>query len=516
MRDLVEDYLAGDEAVAPFFEAMPPSLASKPPAPAVWNKELLAEIRAYQTLLGGGGTLRGDETAIVTGQQAGLLTGPLYTIYKAATAVRLAQELQARFGSPHVPVFWVHEDDHDFDEVASATLLTKQHTLLPLRYRPEGDVQERPMHGVPVEPSLHALVDEAAHAANGSEYRNEVQAFLHESLDASASFSEWMARIMARLFQGTPLVIFTPALNTARKLAAPVFARELDEPGATTALALEAERTLAALGYVPQVSKRSEECAFFVLMDGRRRKVELRGDAFFLPEIRTTMTKDEMRRMLETEPGRFSANVLLRGVVQQSLLPATAYVAGPGEIAYWAQIRRIFVRHNTHMPIVYPRTRALLTTTKLRKLCAEFSVTQDELLGNPDTLRDRVLRRMTESPEMRYLRDNRAGVEGAADALAQGLASINPMAGQMGAGLSRAITAQLDRMERVLARQDDSERRAIEQRLERLQRSLAPDRKPQERVLNVFSFVFSYGWELVPRLVQELDPHSFAVQEIEL
>lgn len=516
MRDLANAYRSGDTSLGPFFDAMPPALFTMGPGTPIWDAGLLDEIRTYQDRVGGRGFLQGNEVAIVTGQQAGLLTGPLYTIYKAATAVRLAQELEARFGVPHVPVFWVHEDDHDFQEVATATLLSKQHELLELRYRPEADVNGRPMHGVPLEPSLHGVIDDAARAANGSECREEIQAFLHASLEESSSFSDWMARIIARLFQGTPLVVFTPALDAARRLAAPVFAREIDDPTLTTALAQQAESALAAMGFQTQVSKRTEECAFFLLVDGRRRKVEYRAGRFVLPETRATMDAGELQRILEHSPERFSANVLLRGVVQQFLLPAAAYVAGPGEIAYWAQLKPIFERHAAKMPVVYPRVHARLTSIKLRKLCVELGVSPDDLLGNPDVLRDRVLRRMADSPEMQYLHDQRPAVEDAARSLEQGLATLNPAAGRIAAGLSRAIGDRLDRIERVLARHDDDQRQAIERRLERVQRSLAPHRKPQERVLNVFSFLFSYGWELVPRLLQEFDVHSSTMQEIEL
>lgn len=516
MADIVTDYLAGREALHPFFQAMPSSLLAGAPKPANWQADLVADMNAYQREIRGRGVVRGDEVPIVTGQQAGLLTGPLYTIYKALTAIRLAQELEARHRVPHVPVFWVHDDDHDFDEVAATWIVTKRNTLRELRYRPDADIDARPIHSVPLESSLHALIDAAATATKGSEFRDTIRAFLHESLDAAVSYSDWMARIMARLFQGTSLVVFTPTLPAARRLAAPVFAREIESPAESSALAQNAETALRALGYDAQVIKRSDECAFFIIEDGRRRKVELRDGRFYMPETRAMLTADELRHTLSERPDRFSANVLLRGVVQQTLFRPTAYVAGPGEIAYWAQLRANFERHDLSMPVVYPRVRATLMTKKLRKLCTEFGIAPDDVLGNPDTLRECVLRRSVDSPEMQYLRDHRSGVETAAAALAHGLAALDPSAGDMADALARAARAQLDRMERVLSRQQDVQREAIEQRLERLRVNLAPHRKHQERVLNVFSYLFSYGWELIPRLLQEVDIHSFAIQEIEL
>jgi uncharacterized protein YllA (UPF0747 family) len=197
-------------------------------------------------------------------------------------------------------------------------------------------------------------------------------------------------------------------------------------------------------------------------------------------------------------------------------MPASAYVAGPGEVAYWAQLREIFARHDTPMPIVYPRVRATLTNAKTQKLCDELGLSLDDLLGNPDAAIERALRNATRTPEMDYVRGHRADVEVAAAAFSERLGALNSDAGSMGASLTRTIHERLDDIERSLARQDASRHAAIEKQLQRLQHTLAPHRKSQERVLNVFSFLFSYGWGLVPRLLQELDVQTTTMQEIEL
>jgi bacillithiol synthase len=516
MRDIFDAYIAGDPDILPLFPAAHSTLWTRAPAATAWDTELVGQIRDYQAALGHRARLRGDEAAIVTGQQAGLLTGPLYTIYKAATAILAAQALEAKFDVPCVPVFWLHGDDHDFHEARSATIVTKRHDLLTLRYHPSADVSGLPMDRVPLEPSLHRLIDEAAHNVNGSELRGPVAAFLHESLEHASSFADWTARILARLFAGTPLIVFSPALPAARRIAAGVIARELEQPDETARLAQARADTLEQHDFAAQVSKRPEECSFFVLSEGKRRKVEYRNGKFVLPEENRTLAAGDMAEALARRPESFSPNVLLRGVVQQRLFPAAAYVAGPGEVAYWAQLQPVFARHGLAMPIVYPRARVALTTPKLRTLTQDLRLTLDDLMGNPDDLLNRTLRQVAQSPEMAYIKERRAHLESRADTFADELGALSPVGGSMAQGMAKAISRKLDHIERVVARRDRERRDTVTKQLHRLRDSLAPGGKPQERVLNVFSFLFNYGWELVPRLLQDIDVQSMDIQEIEL
>lgn len=520
MAALVDDYLDGLAELAPFFAHSPdiPLHSLSPTGRA--DAALCEAINAKQAQIGGSGRLEPDDWTIVTGQQPGLLTGPLYSIYKAATAIRLAAETSAASGRRCIPVFWVAGDDHDFEEVRSVHLLTKQHDLRTLVYAPVADVTAVPMHRMPLEPSLHALIDEAAAITPGSEYRAEVAAFLHESLAASASYSDWFARILARLFRDTPLVIFAPDLPAARDVAAPVFAREIARPlGSTRALNVCGAR-LHSLGYTIQVVKAGEECGFFLEVDARRRKVIWQDDHFVLPELGLEQSPEALAALLEDAPEAFSANVVLRGVVQQVLFPNTlAYIGGPGELAYWAQLRGVFDHFEQPMPVVLPRARALLTTRKLDILRAKYDLTPDALLGPMDTLLDQALARVAHSPALEALQPRRDVLEAEAAALVADLTNLS-LADASVTQVARAFQEQqqsgLARLERALRRSDGAQVATVQQHLDRLSHALAPQRKPQERVLNIFSFLFEHGWDLVPRIIASLDPHAREVQEIEL
>lgn len=516
MADVIADYWGGQEGLVALLGGVPADAYRNSPRMARLDAALVEAVNDYQARLNHDARLPEYTATVVTGQQPGLFTGPLYTIYKAITTIRLARRIAERHGVPCTPIFWVASEDHDFDEVRSAHFLTPRHECLTLRYDPAADVAGLPLYRVPVESSLHALIAEAAAATNDRGCRGEVAAFLHESLDASESLADWTARILARLFCDTGLVIFAPHLDAARHRAAPVMERELEEPLQTTADVIEGGEQLDAVGYPPPVMKNARECSFFVEVDNRRRKVTFDGERFRLPEERQAWTHGEMTAMLGDAPERFSPNVALRPVVQQALFAPTAYVAGPGEVAYWAQLGRVFARHEQPRPVVYPRAQALLTTAKLNALLTETGMSVREMRDPFDSLLDRALRHLATDPARHILAEHRAGLLEGVRRLQDELIAHDPTAGAMVEGLERRTLTNLDRIDRTLLYADTKRVQTVARRVTRLRTAFAPWRNPQERVYNGVSFAFEHGWELVPNLLERITIDSCELNEVEL
>ncbi|MEX2015005.1 MAG: bacillithiol biosynthesis cysteine-adding enzyme BshC, partial [Candidatus Hydrogenedentales bacterium] len=451
-----------------------------------------------------------------TGQQPAIFTGPLYTIYKAITTLKAADELERRHGKPVVPIFWVGSEDHDFEEARRTHFLTKDHRTLTVDYAPQADIAARPMYRVPLEGSLRECIDRAADAVAGSECRKCVREALHETFDAADSLSDWTARLLAYLFRDTRLLFYAPHLPQGRRCAAAILEREIRNPSATTACINDAAQRLDAAGFPPQLVKQPDECNFFIEVDGRRRKVVHEGARFTLPETRTHYSERDLLDLLIAEPERFSPNVALRCVVQQHLFPVAAYVAGPGELAYWAELKEVFGRHELPMPIVYPRARAVLTTVKLNQIRERLGVDLPALMGDPQALHERVLRFTSKSPAYATTQKHRPKIDALLDKLAREVAHEDAVAANMVHGLRRTVDHKLARIERRVLYEEEVRNGAAGKQLERLRVALAPERKPQERYYNVFSFLFEQGWELIPRLIDALDIHSFDMTEVEL
>lgn len=511
MRDIFTEYLQESEPLLQFYADSPRAVFQRTPEGAAWDPALVDCLRAYQSELGNVAEFEGNEPVIVTGQQPGLLTGPLYTIYKAVTAIKLADRLSSIHAVKCVPLFWVGAEDHDFEEAATAHILTKLHEPLTLRYEPAADVAGLPMYRVPLDRSLSTMIDRAADAAAGSEHRGEIQAFLHDSLEASTSLADWTCRILARLFRDTPLLLFSPQLPVARSLAIPVLETAIAQPLEDTRILNDTGARLSGLGYEIQVKKDGSACNFFLEVEGKRRKVTYEDGRFSVSDENLAYTPDEFRALLRAEPERFSPNVALRCIVQQHLFPAAAYVAGPGEIAYWAQLKPLFEHFGEHMPVVYPRARAVITDLKLNKLLRKHGLAVDDLYQDPDALLERSLSAGSGGAVVNRFKTYRIEIENAVEKLQREMS-----VGDMTAQLRERILGELDRYERGLLRADEMALQTTKQRLLRLCNSLAPARRPQERFYNVFSFLFEQGWGFIDRLIRDLDVESFAMNEVEL
>ncbi|NUM55741.1 MAG: bacillithiol biosynthesis cysteine-adding enzyme BshC [Candidatus Hydrogenedentes bacterium] len=505
-------YLDGSEELLPFYNGFPESLFDWEPIEAFVHPDRLAELEAYQRRIGNDIPAM-ECTEVVTGQQPALLSGPLYTIYKIATTIRLAEHLGSKFGSRVTPIYWMGSDDHDFEEASTAHILTKKHEPLALTYKPASDIADMPLYRVPLEPALHTLIDHAADAAPGSDYRAEVQSFLHDSLDASESFSEWNARIIARLFRGMNLLIVTPELPEVRGYSQHVIEKEIQEPLISTRLVNEQGRRLQSLGFAPQIQKKDNECGFFVEVAGRRSKVTYDDGLFVVHTARSKYSQSEMLSMLQDEPLLFSPNVALRCIAQQLLFVPRAYIGGPGEISYWAQFKTLFEHFEVTMPTVYPRARCVLTTTKLAQLCAKFGLEPAHLAESaPEALLDSALRSAITDPELDRFRNRRK-------AILEELTSLsNELTKSVAASrdLAERVGGLLEKFESELLQRNETQADAVRRQITRLCNAFAPFRKPQERVYTIFSFLFEHGWDLIPRIVRGIDIETFGIDEIEL
>lgn len=516
MAKLQADYIAEAPELMAFYSVSPRDLLSKAPQARPWTAALVSGIRSYNGLIGAGGALAGDEAVVATGQQPCIFSGPLYTVYKAVSAIRLARLLELRHGAPVVPLFWVAGDDHDFEEARTTHVLTKDDAPLTLRYEPASNVSGRPMARVPVEASLHDLVRTARSAARSSEHADAVEQFLHDSLDASASLAEWSTRILARLFHNTPLLFFSPDIPEARVAAVNVMEQAVADPLAVSQLVNAAGEQLVDAGYEQQVVKRDMTTGFFLDVDGRRRKVLFLDGNFRVPDEGMRLTPDEMRQALAGAPERFSANVALRCVVQQAMFPVAAYVAGPGELAYWAQLKPLFEHFGQRMPAVYPRVHCTLTTIKLKQFMQKYGFALGDFDSCLEALLHHALDTVVQGPARAILRAHRQALLEQADSLASALEREDVIASDMAGSMRRRIEGQLYRIERSILRRDKELHDTVTARVHRLQNALRPWRKPQERVYTVVSFLFEHGWGIAQRLIDKLDPEDFSMQEFEL
>ncbi len=438
--------------------------------------------------------------AVVTGQQAGLFGGPLFTLLKAITAIALARRVEADHGVPAVPVFWVDAEDHDLDEVRTCSVLDRELELRRL------DLGATPHPGLPVAAvrlpaSIGERLDELRETLPPTEFSaatlDGLTAAYTPGTGIATAFSRWLDALLGH----HGLVVFDGSDPAAKPLVQPVFERELELRGATARLAGAAGERLADGGYHAQVTPAADAVALFQ-MNGGRRPIRLRDADFTVGEA--GVSRDAMTRLARERPETFSPNVLLRPIVQDTLFPTVAYVSGPNELGYLGQLRAVYEQFGVPMPLIYPRLSATVLDRGAVKFLARHDLGLERLQAQDDgVLNGLINAQLPAAVEAAVTAAERqAGVT--MDTVAELVTTIDPTL----AGAAKTTKQRMERDLRTLRgkivqaakRRDTTLRRQFHRT-----RALAfPHGAPQERAVSFVYFINRYGPDVVDRLLEDV------------
>lgn len=442
-----------------------------------------------------------NTVAIVTGQQAGAFGGPLYTLLKAITAIQLARRTTREQQADVVPIFWVDAEDHDWDEIASCTVLDAafQPRTITLA-KPEG-AGERPVAALRLDDRVEHTLDELAAALGESEFSDSLMTSLRAAYRPGAGMADAFARWLETILGPHGLVVYDSSDPAAKPLVADLFARELAGSGRTSTLAEQAGEAMRARGHEPQVTPQPDSIALFHC-DGARRPIRRQNDGLVAGDH--TFSVDDLTARARTSPEQFSPNVLLRPLVQDTLFPTICYVAGPSELAYLGQLRGVYESFGVPMPLMYPRATATLIDSATARFLAKYDVAIQDLQRQDESALNRLLESQIPQSVERALAE-------AEDALRRTMARVIETMPAVDPTLAGAAKTTLTRMEHDLRGLQNKMIQAAKRRDETLRRQFAraqpqiyPLGQPQERVLANVYFLHRYGPGVVDRLIAEL------------
>jgi bacillithiol biosynthesis cysteine-adding enzyme BshC len=440
--------------------------------------------------------------AVVTGQQAGLFGGPLYTLLKAVTAIQLARRVREEHGIPAVPVFWVDAEDHDWEEVRTASVLDANFSL--------ADVTLADLPGAGTQPVASLVLTDTATDAVGSieavlprtEFTSDVIAALRRRYRPGAGMATSFAGWLDDLLGAQGLVVFEAADPAAKPLAADLFVRELTHPCRTTMLARKAGDAMARLGHAPQVEPADDVVALFYLDDDGRHPIRYRDREFVVGEA--VHTAEALRAEAQSHPERFSPNVLLRPLVQDRLFPTVCYVSGPSELAYQAQLGDVYREFGVEAPLLYSRATATLLDSAAVRFLDRHHLPLEALHAQDESALNRLLESQLPPTVERALDETDRQMAERTRALRQAVVGIDPT-------LGGAVDTTLERMRETLkslhAKIIQATKRKDETLRRQFQRTRAltfPAGHPQERTLSVTYFLNRYGLTLGERLLDVL------------
>jgi bacillithiol biosynthesis cysteine-adding enzyme BshC len=501
----LEGVAAAAERTAPFRRARP-ALAE---ALARQQESLGAERAASQARrLGQEGTV-----ALVTGQQAVLFGGPLYVLYKALAAVKVARLLAERSGRPVVSVFWVASDDHDFAEVRSVSVLDEAGQLVTVRYVPPQEPVGEPAARIILDSNITGLIEELGRALPAGLHRDGLLARLSECYRPGATLSGAFARFLSSLFP--ELVVLDPSDPALKALMLPVMSRELQEGSPTSRLADQRGQELLAAGYHQQVPVRPGFLNLFLYADGQRRALAFEDSQL---EVRGTARRlglDEALRLLQGYPADWSPGVLLRPLAQDHMLPTAAYVGGPAEVAYHAQIVPSYAHFGIPRPALVPRpSLTLVEPAQARALEAE-GLTLPDLQEDPQTILGRWVREAHPEVEAAFGRVREA-VEREMAGVEQALGTLDPtLRGAADAARGRMLH-QVEGLQEKATRALKKRDQARADRLRRTRDALLPGGSFQERGLGIVSLLARHGDGIVGLIGERMDPWARGHQVVYL
>ncbi len=443
-----------------------------------------------------------ETVAIVTGQQAGLFGGPLYVLLKAAATLELARRLESRRGRPVVPVFWVASDDHDFAEVRSVCLIDPSGSLRCLRYSPHQEPDGAPASAIVLDDTVGPLVEELGRSLPASLERDALVAAVAECYVPGETLAGAFARLLSKPMPD--LVLLDPADPALKALSAPIFLRELREASPTSRLALEVGGKLLANGYHQQVPVRSGFLNLFTLVEGQRRALALTDSVLEVRGTRERLSLDEAAERIERQPELWSAGALLRPLVQDWLLPTAAYVGGPAELAYHAQIVPSYAHFAIPRPALVPRPSVTLVEPPQARLLDAEGLRLVDLVADPEVLVARWAREAYPEVEAAFARAREA-IERELVGVEEELGRHDPtLGGATAAARGRALHQVESLHEKALRalKKRDSERA---ERLRRTRDALIPGGALQERGLGLVGPLARRGLSLVDALRERVE-----------
>ena len=448
---------------------------------------------------------------VTTGQQPGLFGGPLYSVWKALSAIRLADALQEELGVPVLPLFWVASEDHDWDETDHTWLIGVDNELHRVELPSVDGAGESPLFRIPIHRTIGRSLDAVQSLLPETEVTEEAMGLLRAAYDVS---DERDALTLASGFQhfleellGPLGMAFVQAHDHELKARSVPILRESWRKADAIEAAMRARASeLEAAGYPVQVPILEGGVNLFLESDGRRERLYRDGDDFVLRHLDERYSADDLEAIADQAPGRLSPNVHLRPVVESAVFPSLAYVAGPGELTYYAQMSPIYEALGVDMPVIYPRHGVTLYESKISKVLDKHSVEEASLARPFHEIAQDFARDEVPDGVRAALGKIRGAIGQGTGELQDAAVGIDPtLKGPIGHARGAAFAAFAD-AEKAILKAVKRESETTLQQLEKARLHLFPEGKPQERMLNVVYYLARYGVRFLQDVRDAMDP----------
>jgi bacillithiol synthase len=452
--------------------------------------------------------------AVVTGQQLGILGGPLYTFYKIITAIKLAEHLKERYDAYNfVPVFWLEGDDHDFEEVRSVNVINELNEVTKISYDDEiVDEEIRQSVGyLQIKESISSFFNNLDNNLRDTEFKPELLNKLKENYSTGKTFKQSFRELIFWLFDEYGLITFDPQDIIIKNLLKPVFKKEINNFRQHTEKLVEVSATLEETFHA-QVKVRPVNL-FYSNEDGRF-LIEPVENEFRLRRKRMKFTLDEIINEIDNKPENFSPNVLLRPICQDYILPTAFYVGGPSEISYFAQLTPLYDFYNLTSPIIYPRISATVYEKSLENILEKYNLSFEDTFVSSGDLKTKVINSLSKKSIDDIFSESNNQIEIVIDHLKEKLFEFDKTIADATGKYRQKILSYLDELKSKAIDAQKKKHEITLRQIDKLANSLFPNNNLQERELNFVYFYDKYGEGFMKKLFDELKINNFDHQVI--
>lgn len=446
-----------------------------------------------------------NSVVVIGGQQAGILTGPLYSIHKVISIIKLAEQKEKELGVPVVPVFWIAGEDHDFQEV--------NHVYVPVKGKadkwiyPEKVWQKKMVSDIPIDKEkCLTWVQNLVEVLGETEHTNQLLQFAKEQIKRSSSFIDLFANIIMELFKHDGLLIIDSGNPDFRRLQTEFFIEQIEHHDAITFSLLEQQKEIAKEGFpvTIEASERSANLFFYHKKHNERILLEYdrEMERFVGKSGTVSFSKQDLVELVTENPTVLSNNVVTRPIMQEWLFPTIAFIGGPGEISYWAELKRVFEHFHIKMPPIVPRLNITFLDRSIETDLKELSVNLSHALqyGTDDareqfleSIRDKEIAELFTASKELLVKQYRL-IEAKTVEVDRGLL---PLLKKNEAYLLKEMGFMQTKLEEAVKLKYD----VIFNKFHRIDLALRPDGFPQERVWNIFYYLNQYGIHFIRDLM---------------
>ena len=446
-----------------------------------------------------------NSAVIIGGQQAGILTGPLYTIHKIISIIHLAKQQESKLGIPVVPVFWIAGEDHDYQEV-NHIFIEKNNKMEKMTY-PEKVLEKKMVSNIPLNrEKCRAWVENIIETFGETEHTKNLLLILEEKIMHSQTYVDFFAGIIMHLFKETGLLLVDSGDPRLRKLESSIFGKQIKGFDEITNRVKSQQHNLKNAGF-PNAIDLSENAANLFYYDEKHKErvlLDLNQEkkVFTGKECFHEFTMSELLEIAENQPERLSNNVVTRPITQECLFPVLAFIAGPGEIAYWAELKMAFEWFGMKMPPIMPRLNITFLERSVESDFGELGLDlQSVLISGTEAEREVYLKSIkNESIEDQFRKTK--------DQLIQNYELIEELTLKNVSALlpllkknEELLLKQIEFMENKIQKSIQQKYDVVIKKYEKAENSLRPGGIPQERVWNILYYLNKYGTDFLEELL---------------